>query len=98
MHSELLASSGGRTAYVWRATRPNPVSALAWHKRPVKHVAWSPFEEAALLATCSADGNIHIWDVRIKDRPVEQPPGPRRHRSRSRKPIYFTPRAHHPGI
>eukprot|EP01119_Soliformovum_irregulare_P012835 TRINITY_DN3352_c0_g1_i5.p1 TRINITY_DN3352_c0_g1~~TRINITY_DN3352_c0_g1_i5.p1 ORF type:complete len:564 (+),score=121.30 TRINITY_DN3352_c0_g1_i5:92-1783(+) len=65
--SSYFASAASQEITVWSIdtntssfTLNSKVSA---HTRPVSDFAWNPFEPH-LMATCSADGNVCIWDLR----------------------------------
>ncbi len=65
----VFASSSNQKTHIWDArheTSPLIVT-LQKHFRPVTGVDWSPFYPS-VLATCSADSSIHLWDIRVAQR------------------------------
>lgn len=48
---------------------PNPEILLKGHRRTVTDLNWSPFDQN-LLASCSMDTFVNIWDLRDYRKPV----------------------------
>eukprot|EP00741_Cyanophora_paradoxa_P021733 tig00000241_g20976.t1 len=68
--ASLIASSLNQSALVWDADdAAKPLqSTLQAHTRPVGDLAWSA-HDPNLLATCSADPQLRVWDVRSPGAP-----------------------------
>ncbi|XP_059350855.1 GATOR complex protein WDR59-like isoform X2 [Daphnia carinata] len=69
-YSNLCAiSSNQRTEILsWNAIDLTPINCLRFHTRAVSDLNWHHFEPA-LLASCSVDTYINIWDVRDPRKP-----------------------------
>lgn len=85
----LATASGDQTALVIDMTTQKPIYSLAKHVSSLKRVQFQPASNDKVLATCSRDGNVNIWDLRCKgydapalqvrcsiSEPEEYPPGP----------------------
>ncbi|GFN12612.1 WD40 repeat domain-containing protein [Aspergillus tubingensis] len=70
----LATASGDQTALVIDMATQTPVYCLSNHVSSVKQVQFQPAANNKVLATCSRDGNVNIWDLRCKgfDRPSLQ--------------------------
>ncbi|PYH85999.1 WD domain protein [Aspergillus uvarum CBS 121591] len=70
----LATASGDQTALVIDMTTQTPIYCLSNHVSSVKRVQFQPAANNKVLATCSRDGNVNIWDLRCKgfDRPCLQ--------------------------
>ncbi|PWY72231.1 WD40 repeat-like protein [Aspergillus sclerotioniger CBS 115572] len=70
----LATASGDQTALVIDMATQTPVYCLSNHVSSVKRVQFQPAANNKVLATCSRDGNVNIWDLRCKgfDRPSLQ--------------------------
>ncbi|PWY88998.1 WD domain protein [Aspergillus heteromorphus CBS 117.55] len=70
----LATASGDQTALVIDMATQTPVYCLSNHVSSVKRVQFQPAANNKVLATCSRDGNVNIWDLRCKgfDRPCAQ--------------------------
>jgi hypothetical protein len=77
-NSHLFASISHHTVLVWDgscAGSPDPAGAplickLSKHTRAVTGLSWCP-GTPSVLATCSADANVHLWDVRAPLAPIQ---------------------------
>jgi WD40 repeat protein len=45
-------------------------SQLQAHRRPITDMNWSPFQQH-LLATCSTDSYVFLWDIRDPNNPLK---------------------------
>src|SRR4029078_599832 len=52
---------GWEWRYLWAQTRSDALVALGAHSNTVNHAVFSP--KGDLLATCSADATVKLWDV-----------------------------------
>ncbi|PYH91711.1 WD domain protein [Aspergillus ellipticus CBS 707.79] len=70
----LATASGDQTALVIDMATQTPVYCLSNHVSSVKRVQFQPAANNKVLATCSRDGNVNIWDLRCKgfDKPCVQ--------------------------
>ncbi|KAJ6113579.1 hypothetical protein N7523_006896 [Penicillium sp. IBT 18751x] len=70
----LATASGDQTSMVIDMTTQRPVHCLSNHNSSVKRVQFQPRSNNNVLATCSRDGNVNIWDLRCKgfERPALQ--------------------------
>ncbi|KAJ5106699.1 hypothetical protein N7456_003374 [Penicillium angulare] len=62
----LATASGDQTSLVIDMTTQRPVHCLSNHVSSVKRVQFQPASNNKVLATCSRDGNVNIWDLRCK--------------------------------
>lgn len=62
----LATASGDQTALVIDMTTQKPIYCLSNHASSVKRVQFQPAANNKVLATCSRDGNVNIWDLRCK--------------------------------
>ncbi|KJK65888.1 WD40 repeat protein [Aspergillus parasiticus SU-1] len=62
----LATASGDQTALVIDMTTQKPIYCLSNHVSSVKRVQFQPSANNKVLATCSRDGNVNIWDLRCK--------------------------------
>ncbi|TPX33184.1 hypothetical protein SmJEL517_g03793 [Synchytrium microbalum] len=73
--SAWVASTSNQKALVWNVSLPDSDSnrsveyILGGHERAVSDLNWSP-HQAEMLATCSYDSFVHLWDLRG---PVDKP-------------------------
>ncbi|KAJ5298513.1 uncharacterized protein N7443_006633 [Penicillium atrosanguineum] len=70
----LATASGDQTSMIIDMTTQRPVHCLSNHNSSVKRVQFQPRSNNNVLATCSRDGNVNIWDLRCKgfERPALQ--------------------------
>jgi WD40 repeat protein len=68
----LATASGDQTSLIIDMTTQRPIHCLQNHSSSVKRVQFQPASNNKVLATCSRDGNVNIWDLRCKG--VEQRP------------------------
>jgi WD40 repeat protein len=70
----LATASGDQTSLVIDMTTQQPIYCLSNHSSSVKRVQFQPASNNKVLATCSRDGNVNIWDLRCKgfERPALQ--------------------------
>ncbi|KAB8076536.1 WD domain protein [Aspergillus leporis] len=61
----LATASGDQTAVVIDMTTQKPIYCLSNHVSSLKRVQFQPANNK-VLATCSRDGNVNIWDLRCK--------------------------------
>ncbi|KAI4187317.1 MAG: hypothetical protein L6R41_002892 [Letrouitia leprolyta] len=61
----LATASGDQTAQIIDMPSQRAIYTLAAHKSSVKQVKFQP-GNASVIATCSRDGSIRIWDLRCK--------------------------------
>jgi WD40 repeat protein len=68
----LIASSSHQMISIWDLNdeRMTQQSQLQAHRRPVTDMNWSPFQ-AHLLATCSTDSYVFLWDIRDPKNPLK---------------------------
>lgn len=62
----LATASGDQTSLVIDMTTQRPIHCLSNHVSSVKRVQFQPAANNKVLATCSRDGNVNIWDLRCK--------------------------------
>ncbi|KAE8147614.1 WD domain protein [Aspergillus avenaceus] len=62
----LATASGDQTALIIDMATQKPVYCLSNHVSSVKRVQFQPSANNKVLATCSRDGNVNIWDLRCK--------------------------------
>ncbi|KAL4980088.1 WD40-repeat-containing domain protein [Aspergillus desertorum] len=62
----LATASGDQTAIVIDMATQKPAYCLSNHVSSLKQVKFQPAANNKVLATCSRDGNVNIWDLRCK--------------------------------
>lgn len=62
----MATASGDQTAIVIDMATQKPVYCLSNHASSLKQVKFQPAANNKVLATCSRDGNVSIWDLRCK--------------------------------
>jgi WD40 repeat protein len=62
----LATASGDQTALIIDMTTQKPIYSLAKHVSSLKRVQFQPASNDKVIATCSRDGNVNIWDLRCK--------------------------------
>lgn len=62
----LATASGDQTSMIIDMTTQRPIHCLSNHVSSVKRVQFQPGANNKVLATCSRDGNVNIWDLRCK--------------------------------
>ncbi|KAI9930368.1 hypothetical protein MW887_011121 [Aspergillus wentii] len=62
----LATASGDQTSLVIDMATQKPIYCLSNHVSSVKRVQFQPNSNNKVLATCSRDGNVNIWDLRCK--------------------------------
>lgn len=62
----LATASGDQTGLVIDMATQKPIYCLSNHISSVKRVQFQPASKNKVLATCSRDGNVNIWDLRCK--------------------------------
>lgn len=69
----LATGSGDQTCRVVDMLTQQTIHTLAGHSSSIKQVRFQPGSKNNLVASCSRDGNINIWDLRIRgvDRPAQ---------------------------
>ncbi|KAJ6144753.1 hypothetical protein N7470_008648 [Penicillium chermesinum] len=70
----LATASGDQTSLIIDMTTQRPIHCLSNHVSSVKRIQFQPNANNKVLATCSRDGNVNIWDLRCKgiERPASQ--------------------------
>jgi len=68
----IATASGDQSIHIYDLETCNSVSFLRSHEGSVKRVQFQPGSGSQILATCSRDGNVFIWDRRnpIRDGPA----------------------------
>eukprot|EP01027_Heterolobosea_sp_BB2_P018146 GEZU01025616.1.p1 GENE.GEZU01025616.1~~GEZU01025616.1.p1 ORF type:complete len:802 (-),score=99.06 GEZU01025616.1:91-2496(-) len=67
-HDSLIACTVSHDVQIWDINLQHGlVTSFQTHARSVSDVCWSPFEPN-VLATCSADTYIHLWDTRQENK------------------------------
>ncbi|KAF9975128.1 hypothetical protein BGZ73_001343 [Actinomortierella ambigua] len=67
-----IASTSNQKGLIWNLapSAPRPVELILHaHSRAISDINWSPFHPD-LLATCSVDTFVHLWDLRTPKKPV----------------------------
>ncbi|KAG0355354.1 hypothetical protein BGZ54_001185 [Gamsiella multidivaricata] len=67
-----IASTSNQKALIWNLSHNAPRAVeliLHAHNRAISDINWSPFHPD-LLATCSVDTFVHLWDLRTPKKPV----------------------------
>ncbi|KAJ9252699.1 hypothetical protein DTO195F2_7348 [Paecilomyces variotii] len=62
----LATASGDQTTLVIDMATQKPVYCLSNHVSSVKRVQFQPASNGNVIATCSRDGDVNIWDLRCK--------------------------------
>ncbi|KAL1986994.1 hypothetical protein VTN96DRAFT_5150 [Rasamsonia emersonii] len=62
----LATASGDQTTLIIDMNTQKPIYCLANHVSSVKRVQFQPASNNKVIATCSRDGNVNIWDLRCK--------------------------------
>ena len=70
----LATAAGDQTALIVDMNTQKPIYCLSNHVSSVKRVQFQPASNNRVVATCSRDGNVNIWDLRCKgyDQPAVQ--------------------------
>ncbi|EZF35184.1 cell division cycle protein [Trichophyton mentagrophytes] len=68
----LATASGDQTSHIIDMTTQTPIYSLSKHTCSVKRVQFQPGSNNNVVATCSRDGSVNIWDLRYKayDKPA----------------------------
>ncbi|KAM8960400.1 coronin-7-like [Pelodytes ibericus] len=70
----LVSSSYDLTVRVWNVKSGQEVLTLQGHEDQIFSLAWSP--DGRLLATCSKDQRVRLYEPRISNQPRQEGPGP----------------------
>jgi WD40 repeat protein len=62
----LATAAGDQTTLIIDMTTQKAIHCLSNHTSSVKHVQFQPASNNNMLATCSRDGTVNIWDLRCK--------------------------------
>ena len=62
----LATASGDQTSLIIDMTTQRAIHCLSNHVSSVKRVQFQPGSNNKVLATCSRDGNVNIWDLRCR--------------------------------
>ncbi|KAF3406649.1 Cell division cycle protein cdt2 [Talaromyces pinophilus] len=62
----LATAAGDQTTLIFDMHTQKPIHCLSNHTSSVKHVQFQPASNNKMLATCSRDGTVNIWDLRCK--------------------------------
>ncbi|PGH13264.1 hypothetical protein AJ80_06373 [Polytolypa hystricis UAMH7299] len=62
----LATASGDQTCRIIDMPTQTPIYCLSKHSSSVKRVQFQPASNDNVVATCSRDGNVNIWDLRYK--------------------------------
>lgn len=62
----LATASGDQTARIIDMPTQTPIYCLSKHSSSVKKVQFQPASNDNVVATCSRDGSVNIWDLRYK--------------------------------
>jgi WD40 repeat protein len=70
-HSHIIASTSNQHILIWEAIGTNSVNTVltGHHERSVSDISWS-YHDPNILASCSQDTYIHLWDIRIQKTPT----------------------------
>jgi WD40 repeat protein len=70
----LATGSGDQTCRIIDMLTQETLHTLSGHSSSVKRVHFQPGSKNSIVASCSRDGNVNIWDLRTRsvDRPVHQ--------------------------
>ncbi|KAK2877262.1 hypothetical protein FQN49_001301 [Arthroderma sp. PD_2] len=68
----LATASGDQTSHIIDMATQTPIYSLSKHTCSVKRVQFQPGSNNNVVATCSRDGSVNIWDLRYKayDKPA----------------------------
>lgn len=71
----LVTGSGDQTCRVIDMLTQETIHTLSGHSSSIKRVLFQPESRNSIVASCSRDGNVNIWDLRARsfDRPAQQP-------------------------
>uniref|UniRef100_A0A8C5QU00 Coronin n=1 Tax=Leptobrachium leishanense TaxID=445787 RepID=A0A8C5QU00_9ANUR len=73
--SDILASSSfDLTVRIWNVKTGQDVLKLQGHEDQIFSLAWSP--DGRLLASCSKDQRVRIYEPRVSNKPQQEGPGP----------------------
>ena len=62
----LATASGDQTSRIIDMPTQTPIFCLAKHTSSIKKVQFQPASNDNIVATCSRDGSVNIWDLRCK--------------------------------
>lgn len=70
----LATGSGDQTCRIIDMLTQETLHTLSGHSSSIKRVRFQPDSKNSIVATCSRDGNINIWDLRTRsvNRPAQQ--------------------------
>ncbi len=70
----LVTGSGDQTCRVIDMLTQQTIHTLSGHSSSIKRVHFQPESKNSIVASCSRDGNVNIWDLRTRslDRPAQQ--------------------------
>jgi WD40 repeat protein len=70
----LVTGSGDQTCLVIDMLTQQPLNTLSGHSSSIKRVQFQPGSRNSIVASCSRDGNVNIWDLRTRsiDHPAQQ--------------------------
>lgn len=60
----ILSGSEDGSVYVWQGESSEPFEVLAGHNETVNAVAWNPVSSRKIIASCSDDWTVRIWQPR----------------------------------
>ncbi|KAM5442577.1 hypothetical protein MferCBS31731_002456 [Microsporum ferrugineum] len=68
----LATASGDQTSHIIDMATQTPIYSLSKHTCSVKRIQFQPRSNNNVVATCSRDGSVNIWDLRYKayDKPA----------------------------
>lgn len=89
----LATAAGDQTSHIIDVQTQQTVYCLSGHTSSLKRVQFQPGSGSKVLATCSRDGNVNIWDLRTEaDRPSQHlrsnPRAPESSSSQSHRSFY----------
>jgi WD repeat-containing protein 59 len=67
-NGNLLASAHDIQVEIWDLRKSAPVTFITAHPTKIANIDWSPVAENELI-TCSADGTVKLWDVKLRTSP-----------------------------
>ncbi|QKX57934.1 uncharacterized protein TRUGW13939_05054 [Talaromyces rugulosus] len=62
----LATAAGDQTTLIIDIQTQKPIHCLSNHTASVKHVQFQPGSNNRMVATCSRDGTVNIWDLRCR--------------------------------